>query len=47
MLWKQLHDVVTRNHIYKTMNQLVSAVKTFLRVVQPFPGTGYVDTKLE
>lgn len=45
-LWKQLHDVVTRNHTHKTLRQLMHAVYTFLRVVQPFPGTDYVDAML-
>lgn len=45
-LWKQLHDVVTRNHSHNTMGQLMHAVYTFLRVVQPFPGADYVDAKL-
>ena len=45
-LWKQLHDVVTRNHTHKTMHQLMRAVMIFLCVVQPFPGTDYVDAKL-
>lgn len=45
-LWKQLHDVVTRNHSHKTMEHLMHAVYTFLHVVQPFPGADYVDAKL-
>lgn len=46
-LWKQLHDVVTRNHSHATMNALMSAVRTFMRVVQPFPGADYANAKLE
>jgi len=46
-LWKQLHDVVTRNHAYTSMNELMRAVRTFMRVVQPFPGADYVNAKLQ
>jgi transposase len=38
-LWKQLHDHVTRNHQHRTIESLMSAVETFLRCAQPFPGT--------
>ena len=38
-LWKQMHDHVTRNHRHRTMEDLISAIDQFLRVVQPFPGT--------
>lgn len=46
-LWKQLHDVVTRNHSYTSMNDLMRAVSTFMRTTQPFPGAHYVDAKLQ
>jgi transposase len=45
-LWKQLHDVVTRNHTHTTMSRLMHAVRTFLHAAQPFPGNDYADTKL-
>lgn len=45
-LWKQLHDVVTRNHSHPTMHALMRAVRIFMRAVQPFPGSDYVDAKL-
>ena len=38
-LWKQLHDVVTRNHRYATMAQLMNAVRVFMRIATPFPGS--------
>jgi transposase len=37
-LWKALHDTVTRNHRYRTMDELMIAVRRFLVVCQPFPG---------
>jgi len=46
-LWKQLHDVVTRNHSHTTMNGLMRAVRIFMRLVQPFPGADYANAKLE
>lgn len=38
LVWKQLHDVVTRNHKFPTMNQLMMAVRRFMSAVSPFPG---------
>ncbi|MGE0383517.1 MAG: IS630 family transposase, partial [Gammaproteobacteria bacterium] len=38
-LWKALHDTVTRNHRHSTMDKLMQAVRRFLRVCQPFPGS--------
>jgi len=37
-LWKQLHDTVTRNHRHPTLPALMTAVRQFLHVCQPFPG---------
>ncbi|MFT4561783.1 MAG: putative transposase, partial [Gammaproteobacteria bacterium] len=37
-LWKQLHDNITRNHRYPTIDKLTRAVRIFLREVSPFPG---------
>ncbi len=37
-LWKQLHDNITRNHRYPTIDKLMVAVRTFLREASPFPG---------
>jgi len=45
-LWKQLHDVVTRNHRYKSMGALMRAVSAFMHNAQPFPGADYVDARL-
>ncbi len=38
-LWKQLHDNITRNHRFKTIEQLMRAVRAFLQKVSPFPGS--------
>ncbi len=38
LLWKQLHDNVTRNHRYSTIKQLMQAVGHFMNQVAPFPG---------
>ena len=38
-LWKALHDTVTRNHRHPTMNRLLQAVRRFLVICQPFPGS--------
>lgn len=37
-LWKQVHDNVTRNHRWATIDQLVRAIERFLREAIPFPG---------
>ena len=37
-LWKQLHDNITRNHRYPTIDKLMAAVRAFLRAASPFPG---------
>ena len=39
LLWKQLHDKITRNHKFSTMNKLLQAVNKFMIVVSPFPGS--------
>jgi len=39
LLWKQLHDTVTRNHRHSTMNKLMHAVRTFMACVSPYPGS--------
>ena len=31
LLWKRLHDTVTRNHRYSTIHQLMNAVRTFMQ----------------
>lgn len=38
-LWKQLHDTVTRNHCHKSLDKLMTAVRRFMRMCQPFPGS--------
>jgi transposase len=38
-LWKQLHDNITRNHRYSTIDKLMRAVRTFLCEASPFPGS--------
>lgn len=45
-LWKQLHDTVTRNHRHTAMDALMHAVRIFMRTVQPFPGSDYLDARL-
>jgi transposase len=40
-LWKALHDTVTRNHRYRTLEELMFAVRRFLKVAEPFPGSGH------
>ena len=37
LLWKQLHNKITRNHKFSTMNKLLEAVNKFMIVVSPFP----------
>ncbi len=37
-LWKAMHDTITRNHRYTTLDELMRAVRRFLHVAQPFPG---------
>ena len=37
-LWKQLHDNVTRNHRYSTIDRLMDALRAFMRAASPFPG---------
>lgn len=38
LLWKQLHDTVTRNHRHATMASLMTAVRIFMDRVSPYPG---------
>ena len=38
LLWKQLHDTITRNHRYSTMNRLMDGVRIFMEIAAPFPG---------
>ena len=45
-LWKQLHDTITRNHRHPTMEALMTAVRKFMHVVQPLPGSGHALAKV-
>lgn len=36
-LWKAMHDIITRNHRYTTVDSLMKAVRRLLKVAQPFP----------
>ena len=45
LLWKQLHDTITRNHRYSTMSQLMLAVRMFMVSVSPYPGSQVQLTK--
>ena len=38
MLWKQLHDNVTRNHCCGSIEELMEEVRGFLSAASPFPG---------
>lgn len=37
LIWKKLHDAVTRNHRHSTMKKLMEDVKLFMNNVSPFP----------
>lgn len=45
-LWNALHDTVTRNHRDASMDELMSGVRRFMQVVQPFPGAGKALAKV-
>lgn len=45
LLWKQLHDNVTRNHRHNTMTQLMRAVRHFMINVSPYPGSNVATLK--
>ncbi len=45
-LWKALHDTVTRNHRFTTLDPLMRAVRRFLKVAQPFPGNKHALARL-
>jgi transposase len=40
-LWKALHETVTLNHRWPSMEALIRAVRRFIEVAQPFPGAGH------
>lgn len=44
-LWKAMHDTVTRNHRFTTLDDLMRAVRRFLVVAQPFPGNQHALAK--
>lgn len=46
LVWKQLHDTVTRNHRQATMNQLMVDVRKFMNNVSPFPGSMIQQQKI-
>lgn len=46
LVWKQLHDTVTRNHRHGSMNSLMKDVKLFMNNVSPFPGSQVQQQKL-
>lgn len=46
LVWKQLHDTVTRNHRHATMNQLMENVRNFMDLVSPFPGSMVQQQKM-
>jgi hypothetical protein len=40
-----MHDTITRNHRYPTIEKLMIAVRRFLKVAEPFPGNGHALAK--
>ena len=46
LVWKQLHDTVTRNHRHSTMKKLMEDVRLFMNNVSPFPGSNVQQQKL-
>ena len=46
-LWKQMHETVTCNHRWPTMDKLMVAVRCFLQAVSPFPGSPHGLARLE
>lgn len=46
LVWKQLHDTVTRNHRHSTMKKLMEDVKIFMNNVSPFPGSMVQNQKI-
>ncbi|MCL2891420.1 IS630 family transposase [Brenneria tiliae] len=47
LLWLSLHETVTRNHLCRTMWQLLQKVRQFMKAVSPFPGNHHGLTKVE
>ncbi len=45
-LWKALHDTVTRNHRWGSIEALMDSVRLFLKAAEPFPGNGHALTPL-
>ncbi len=46
LLWKQLHDTVTRNHRHSTMKSLMEDIRKFMNNVSPFPGSEIQQKRL-
>ena len=47
LFWKKLHDTVTRNHRYSTINQLMRAVREFMKNTSTKFGTELAIFKIE
>ena len=45
-LWKALHDTVTRNHRHQNIEELMVAVRHFMVVASPFPGSGQATARM-
>lgn len=45
--WYFLHETITRNHQYRTLDELLHRVCYFLDNAAPFPGNGYRLMQLE
>lgn len=46
MLWKQVHDNVTRNHRFQTIEEVMAGVEAFIGAATPFPGNAPVLAQL-
>ncbi len=46
LLWKQLHDTVTRNQRHSTMKSLMEDVRKFMNNVSLFPGSEIQQKRL-
>lgn len=45
-LWKALHDTVTRNHRWSSIDALMDVVRRYLDAAAPFPGNGHALASL-
>ena len=45
LLWKTLHDTVTRNHRHRSMKALMGSARRFMQACQPWPGSAHALAK--